>query len=75
MSNHENEIIAESIYESALELLGELANETFGEDQLPKEFPLVGWMTMDEWCTYMISVGWVDRKMEELYEGYPEGPC
>ena len=75
MSNHENEIIAESICERACELLTEFANVTFGEDQLPKEFPLVGWMTMDEWCTYMISVGWVDRKIEELFSAYPEGPC
>jgi len=64
MSNHENEIIAESIYESALELLGELATEKFGDTA-----------AADEFFAEQESLGWVDRKMEELFSAYPEGPC
>ena len=73
MSNHENEIIAESICERACELLSEFANETFAE----VEYVWVNGQLMDEdlWSTHMVACGWVDRKIEELYEGYPEGPC
>ena len=67
MSNHHNEIILESIQETAIEMLSALAEEKFGD--------LFGTPMAEAWMDEQIACGWVDRKTDELYEIYPEGPC
>jgi hypothetical protein len=58
MSNHENEVINTFVERRAIELLGEYALETFGED--------FGNTECGDWCTHQICMGWVDEKIEEL---------
>jgi len=67
MSNHHNERILEAIEETAIEMLSGLAEEKFRD--------LFGTPIAEAWIDEQIACGWVDRKAQELYEIYPEGPC
>ena len=65
MSNEYNDRIVEDIAQAAGEALAERAIKKFGTC-CGEEAEL--------WQDLEIRNGWFDRKVEELWQGYPEGP-
>jgi hypothetical protein len=64
MSNEYNDRIVEDIAEAAYDALYDLAVEKFGQYNAEAI----------EWCELQEINGWFDQKVEELWQGYPEGP-
>ena len=64
MSNEYNDRIVEDIAEAVYNELYDLAIEKF--DEYNDEASI--------WCDLQEENGWFDRRVEELWQDYPEGP-
>ena len=64
MSNEANDRIIMDIAEAVCDELYDLATEKFGEYN----------DAASEWCELPEINGCFDRRVEELWQGYPEGP-
>ena len=65
-----NEAWDEMILEKASALLTDAAYEKFGEPQDAFDSAII-----EDWCTRQIAAGWMDQKMDELWELVPDGPA
>ena len=64
MSNEANDRITMDIAEAVYDELYDLATEKFGEYNDEASI----------WCWEQEKNGWFDRRVEELWQDYPEGP-
>ena len=64
MSNEANDRITMDIAQAVYDELYDLATEKFGEYNDEAMF----------WCEEQEENGWFDRRVEELWQDYPEGP-
>ncbi len=64
-----NEQWEQIILEKASIALTDAAYEKFGEPQDAYDCEI-----MDHWMSLKICAGWMDRKMDELWEMLPQGP-